>query len=55
MCGDTTLGGVDFVKRLMDYCVFEYREKYNENIENSHQALEKLRIQCERARKLLSV
>jgi molecular chaperone DnaK (HSP70) len=46
MCGDTTLGGVDFVRRLMDYCQYEYREKNNENIIDDYKALEKLRVQC---------
>ena len=53
MHGDTTLGGVDFVKRLMDYCQYEYRENQQENIIDNWGALELLRMQCEKAKKIL--
>jgi molecular chaperone DnaK (HSP70) len=43
MHGDTTLGGVDFVKRMIDYCVFEFKETTGELIPDSSLALEKLR------------
>ena len=44
MCGDTNIGGVDFVKRMMDFCQYEYRVKSGEIISENVQALECLRI-----------
>lgn len=54
MCGDTNLGGVDFVKRLMEFGQYEFKVKNQENITENLQALEVLRIQCERAKINLS-
>ena len=44
MHGDTTLGGIDFVRRLMDYCIFEHKAKNQEDILGNLKAIEKLRV-----------
>lgn len=54
MYGDTTLGGVDFVYRLIDYCIKEFQDKFKEDISEDIYAREKLRVHCERAKKILS-
>lgn len=54
MYGDTTLGGVDFVQTLMQYCIQEFKEKHKEDISGNLTAIEKLRIHCERAKRILS-
>jgi molecular chaperone DnaK (HSP70) len=44
MHGDTTLGGVDFVRRLLDFCVYEHKVKKGEDISENVVALERLRV-----------
>ena len=54
--GNTHLGGSDFDKTLITYCIEYFKKKNNiENITNvSSISFQKLRIACERAKKLLS-
>jgi molecular chaperone DnaK (HSP70) len=54
MHGDTTLGGVDFVRRIMDFCIYEHKTHNKEDILGNWEAIEKLRIQCEKAKRTLS-
>jgi molecular chaperone DnaK (HSP70) len=54
MHGDTALGGLDFVKRLMDHCLHEFGQKNAEHILENKFAVEQLRVQCEMAKKVLA-
>lgn len=54
MHGDTTLGGQDFVQRLIDYCIHEFGEKEKELIVDNKGAYELIRVQCEVAKRLLT-
>lgn len=55
--GNTRLGGLDFDKKLYDYC--KYKFKKNNNIDKLDNikvvSLQKLKMECERAKKVLSV
>lgn len=53
--GDTHLGGEDFDHRLMDYFIKLIKRKYNKDISNNNKALNKLRRECERAKRALSI
>lgn len=52
--GDTHLGGEDFDHRLMSYFIKLIKRKYNKDISNNNKALNKLRRECERAKRGLS-
>ncbi|XP_059652416.1 luminal-binding protein 3-like, partial [Cornus florida] len=52
--GDTHLGGEDFDHRVMDYFIKLIMKKYNKDISKDKKALEKLRKECERAKRALS-
>ncbi len=54
MHGDTTLGGQDFVQRLIDYCIHEFGEKEKQLIIDNKSAYELIRVQCEVAKRLLT-
>ena len=54
MNGDTTLGGEDFVDRLVDFCIDDFKMRSNVDIRSNPKAVMFLRIQCERAKKNLS-
>jgi heat shock 70kDa protein 1/2/6/8 len=54
MFGDNSLGGVDFVQRLIDYSLNEFKARFGIDISGNLLAREKLRVHCERAKKLLS-
>ena len=57
IAGDSHLGGADFDQRLVDFCVGDFCQKNDiENSEfiKSHRAMQKLRLACERAKKVLS-
>ncbi|KAJ4760297.1 Heat shock 70 kDa protein [Rhynchospora pubera] len=54
IAGDTHLGGEDFDDRLVDYCVKEFKKKYNKDITNSVRSLRRLRTECQRAKEFLS-
>ncbi|CAD8196274.1 unnamed protein product [Paramecium pentaurelia] len=48
------LGGIEFDNKLVDYCCIQFLNKEGIDIRNNSQLLYMLRIQCERAKKILS-
>ena len=54
--GNTHLGGLDFDKRLMRYCLYKFKldNNYSDLDIISSLSIQKLRKQCENAKKLLS-
>jgi L1 cell adhesion molecule like protein len=53
--GDTHLGGEDFDNNLVDFCIQDFKRKNNgTDISGNQKALGKLRVQCERAKCLVS-
>ena len=53
--GDTYLGGEDFDRILVDWCVQEFeRKNKNESVKGNDRALRRLRTACERAKRGLS-
>ena len=55
--GNTRMGGSDFDNRLMSYCMGRFQKKYGikELVEVNSLGLQKLRLQCEQAKKVLSL
>nr|KAJ0186327.1 hypothetical protein LSAT_V11C900469890 [Lactuca sativa] len=54
VAGDTHLGGEDFDNRMVDYCVREFRRKWNKDLTGNQRALGRLRCACEKAKRILS-
>ena len=52
--GDSHLGGRDFDNRLVDHFIQEFKRKYEKDISGCKQAIQRLRIDCEKAKKNLS-
>ncbi|XP_071722775.1 heat shock cognate 70 kDa protein-like [Rutidosis leptorrhynchoides] len=52
--GDTHLGGEDFDNRMMDYFVAEFNRNEKKDISKNQRALARLRVACERAKRILS-
>jgi len=52
--GDTHLGGEDFDQRVMMYFIKLIKKKHNVDISGDKRALQKLRRECERAKRALS-
>ena len=56
--GDPSLGGIDFDNKLVDYCLKDFCQKYNNIKENDirkdSKAITRLRSHCEKAKKKLS-
>merc|ERR1719229_1369232 len=52
--GDTHLGGEDFDQRVMEYFIKLVKRKFNKDITTDKRALQKLRRECERAKRALS-
>ncbi|CAH1438184.1 unnamed protein product [Lactuca virosa] len=52
--GDTHLGGGDFDNRMVDHFVQEFKRKHKEDIRSNQRALCRLRVQCERAKRIVS-
>merc|ERR1719158_567801 len=52
--GDTHLGGEDFDQRTMDYFMKLYKKKTGKSIKNDNRAIQKLRRECEKAKRALS-
>ena len=52
--GDTHLGGEDMDRRLMEYCMDEFRKKSSQDISSNARALRRLQTACERAKRSLS-
>jgi len=52
--GDTHLGGEDFDQRVMQYFVKLFQKKYNGDLKTDKRALQKLRREVERVKRVLS-
>lgn len=52
--GNTHLGGEDFDQRLMDYFISQFKRKSGIDISGDKRALQRLRKQCENAKRTLS-
>lgn len=52
--GNTRVGGEDFDRRLVDYCVETFYRKHNHNLKDDVTAIRRLRSECERAKMDLS-
>lgn len=52
--GDTHLGGEDFDQRMVEYFVAEFNRKVKKDITTNSRALGRLRVACERAKRILS-
>jgi molecular chaperone DnaK (HSP70) len=53
--GNTHLGGQDFDQRLMEYCIQQFKRQNNGmDISNDKRAVQRLRSQCESAKRTLS-
>ncbi|KAJ9540776.1 hypothetical protein OSB04_027282 [Centaurea solstitialis] len=52
--GDTHLGGRDFDNRMVDHFIKEFKRKHNEDISKNLKALGRLRVYCERAKRIIS-
>ncbi|GJY83262.1 heat shock cognate 70 kDa protein-like protein, partial [Tanacetum coccineum] len=53
--GDTHLGGEDFDKTLVNYCVNEFKRKHGEvDVRGNARAMARLKVACEKAKRDLS-
>ncbi|GJR59050.1 heat shock cognate 70 kDa protein-like protein [Tanacetum coccineum] len=52
--GDTHLGGEDFDKKMVNYCVHEFRKKENKDVRKNARAMMRLKVACEKAKRDLS-
>jgi molecular chaperone DnaK (HSP70) len=52
--GNTHLGGEDFDQRLMEYCMSQFKRKSGIDISSDKRAVQRLRKQCENAKRTLS-
>ena len=52
--GNTHLGGEDFDHRLMAYCISQFKRQSGNDITNDKRAVQRLRKQCELAKRTLS-
>lgn len=52
--GNTHLGGEDFDQRLMEYCISQFKRQANIDISGDKRAVQRLRKQCEMAKRTLS-
>lgn len=52
--GDTHLGGEDFDQRVMEYFIKLYKKKTGKDIRKDKRAVQKLRRECEKAKRALS-
>jgi len=52
--GDTHLGGEDFDRRVMDYMLKLFKKKAGKDASNDKKAIQKLRLEVERAKRALS-
>lgn len=53
--GDTHLGGGDLDVKLTEYCLEEFKKQTNIDLTKEQQAKNRIRIQCEKAKRLLNV
>lgn len=52
--GDTHLGGEDFDQKVMQHFIKLYQKKYGKDVRNDNRAVQKLRREVERAKRVLS-
>jgi molecular chaperone DnaK (HSP70) len=52
--GNTHLGGEDFDQRLMEYCISQFKRQSGLDIKDDKRAIQRLRKQCEMAKRTLS-
>ncbi|GJZ74861.1 putative heat shock protein 70 family protein [Tanacetum coccineum] len=52
--GDTHLGGEDFDKTMVNYCVQEFRKKENKDVRINARAMMRLKVACGKAKRDLS-
>ncbi|KVI09638.1 Heat shock protein 70, conserved site-containing protein [Cynara cardunculus var. scolymus] len=52
--GDTHLGGEDFDNRMVNHFVREFKRKHKEDLSGNRKALARLRVHCERAKRIIS-
>lgn len=52
--GNTHLGGEDFDQRLMEYCISQFKRQSGIDINDDKRAVQRLRKQCELAKRTLS-
>lgn len=48
------IGGEDFDQRLMDYVISSFKKKHKADISQDKRALQRVRRECERAKRALS-
>ncbi|KAF5808457.1 putative Heat shock protein 70 family [Helianthus annuus] len=49
--GDTHLGGEDFDKTMVDYCVQVFKKRQNKDISENARAMARLKVACEKAKR----
>ncbi|KAL7590608.1 hypothetical protein Lser_V15G39483 [Lactuca serriola] len=54
VAGDTHLGGEDFDNRIVNYCVDDFKKKWNKDLSGNQRALGRLKVACEKAKRILS-
>ncbi|KAL7589240.1 hypothetical protein Lser_V15G39487 [Lactuca serriola] len=54
VAGDTHLGGEDFDNRMVNYCVEDFKKKWNKDMRRNQRALGRLKVACEKAKRILS-
>lgn len=52
--GDTHLGGEDFDRRMIEYCIQDFKRKHKKDLSDSKRAIRRLQTACEQAKKTLS-
>ncbi|KAJ0878688.1 putative Heat shock protein 70 family [Helianthus annuus] len=52
--GDTHLGGEDFDRTLVNYCIKEFEKKHREDVRGNPRAMGRLKVACEKAKRDLS-
>lgn len=52
--GNTHLGGEDFDQRLMEYCISQFKRQSGIDVTDDKRAVQRLRKQCEMAKRTLS-
>ncbi|KAK9740673.1 hypothetical protein RND81_03G052900 [Saponaria officinalis] len=53
--GDAHLGGCDFDNRMVGHFVEEFKMKYNKDMSQNRKAIAKLRLACEKAKRVISL
>ncbi|KAL4572435.1 hypothetical protein LXL04_019212 [Taraxacum kok-saghyz] len=54
VAGDTHLGGEDFDNNMVKYCVEDFKKKSNKDLVGNERALGRLKVACEKAKRILS-